>query len=230
MARVSLDDIRGVVPMLPGPDAAAAAQAGGDAELAWLAGWQGRYPPRLDHPRLVAFAGAHPGADVAGAKAAMTQLLAGQGPLAEAAAALDADLQLFDMGVANADPARSPGAPLSEAAAANAVAYGMTAVGDGLDAIAVIGLSAGGQALRDAAAAGSDDPLAAAARLGAPDLAAMMGALIAARMARTPALIAGASAEAARLLLARLAPGAADHVRTGVDPAQAIAAWRARLG
>jgi nicotinate-nucleotide--dimethylbenzimidazole phosphoribosyltransferase len=71
---VSLDEIRALSTQLPGPDieagtAAAARQAqltkpagslGRLEELAvWLATWQARHPPRLDHPRTVVFAGNH---------------------------------------------------------------------------------------------------------------------------------------------------------------------------
>ena len=70
----NLDEIRGLLAHLPGPDieagtAAAARQAqltkpagslGRLEELAiWLAKWQARHPPRLDHPRTLVFAGNH---------------------------------------------------------------------------------------------------------------------------------------------------------------------------
>jgi len=69
-----LDEIRALVAHLPGPDlAAGSAAATREAQLtkpagalgrleelaAWLATWQGRHPPRLDHPRTIVFAGNH---------------------------------------------------------------------------------------------------------------------------------------------------------------------------
>src|SRR6266705_6962256 len=70
----SLDEIRALLAHLPGPDleagsAAATREAhltkpagalGRLEELAtWLATWQGRHPPRIEHPRTVVFAGNH---------------------------------------------------------------------------------------------------------------------------------------------------------------------------
>src|SRR6266446_5653199 len=70
----NLDEIRSLLAQSPGPDleagaAAAARQAqltkpagslGRLEELAiWLATWQARHPPRLDHPRTLVFAGNH---------------------------------------------------------------------------------------------------------------------------------------------------------------------------
>ena len=69
-----LDEIRALMAHLPGPDleagaAATARQAeltkpagalGRLEELAiWLASWQARHPPQLDHPRTLVFAGNH---------------------------------------------------------------------------------------------------------------------------------------------------------------------------
>src|SRR4051794_29190229 len=70
----SLDEIRALLPHLPGPDLEAAnAAALRESQLtkpagalgrleeiaAWLATWQGRHPPTADHPRTVVFAGNH---------------------------------------------------------------------------------------------------------------------------------------------------------------------------
>src|SRR6187401_169822 len=70
----SLDEIRALLVHLPGPDLdAGSAAATRERQLtkpagalgrleelaAWLASWQGRHPPTLDHPRTVVFAGNH---------------------------------------------------------------------------------------------------------------------------------------------------------------------------
>ena len=67
-------DIHAMLARLPGPDASIAAQvAARDSRLtkppgslgrleeivAWLAQWQGRYPPSMDNPRACVFAGNH---------------------------------------------------------------------------------------------------------------------------------------------------------------------------
>ena len=71
---VSFEEIRALVRELPGPDLeAASAAAAREGQLtkppgslgrleelaAWLATWQGRHPPRIDHPRVCVFAGNH---------------------------------------------------------------------------------------------------------------------------------------------------------------------------
>ena len=70
----SLDEIRALLAHLPGPDLeAGSAAATREAQLTkppgalgrledlagWLATWQGRHPPRIEHPRTVVFAGNH---------------------------------------------------------------------------------------------------------------------------------------------------------------------------
>jgi nicotinate-nucleotide--dimethylbenzimidazole phosphoribosyltransferase len=69
-----LDDVRGILADLPGPDADAARRtAGREPRLtkppgslgrleelsAWLSAWQGRHPPRLERPAARVFAGSH---------------------------------------------------------------------------------------------------------------------------------------------------------------------------
>src|SRR3954471_681891 len=70
----NLDEIRALMAHLPGPDLEAGTAAaererqltkpagalGRLEELAgWLATWQGRHPPAIEHPRTVVFAGNH---------------------------------------------------------------------------------------------------------------------------------------------------------------------------
>src|SRR5581483_7955553 len=70
----NFQEIRALLTELPGPDLAAGTAAtqresqltkpagalGRLEELtAWLATWQGRHPPKLDHPRTCVFAGNH---------------------------------------------------------------------------------------------------------------------------------------------------------------------------
>jgi len=59
--------------------------------------------------------------------------------------------------------------------------------------------------------AAADDPLDALRRLGGPELSAVAGAVIAARMARIPVLLDGFASTAAAAVLARARPDALDH-------------------
>jgi nicotinate-nucleotide--dimethylbenzimidazole phosphoribosyltransferase len=65
------------------------------------------------------------------------------------------------------------------------------------------------------AAATLNDPLAALACLGGRELAAMAGAMLAARQARVPVILDGFIACAAASVLERAAPGALDHAVAG---------------
>ncbi len=67
----------------------------------------------------------------------------------------------------------------------------------------------------------SDDPLEIAARLGGRELAAILGATIAARMRRIPVLLDGFVCTAAAAPLAKLTQGGLDHVEVGHASAEA---------
>jgi nicotinate-nucleotide--dimethylbenzimidazole phosphoribosyltransferase len=67
----------------------------------------------------------------------------------------------------------------------------------------------------------SDDPLAVAASLGGRELAAIMGAVIAARLRHIPVLLDGFVCTAAAAPLAKLAPGGLDHTEIGHASAEA---------
>ena len=155
----SLDEIRALMAHLPGPDLSAGTAAavrerqltkpagalGRLEELAaWLATWQGRHPPRLDHPRTVVFAGNHGvaargvSAYPASVTAQMVQnFIAGGAAVNQLCKTVDADLRVYEMNLdePTADIVEAPA--MSEAECAGAIAYGMMAVEPGLDAIAV---------------------------------------------------------------------------------------------
>src|SRR5947207_15822287 len=154
-----LDEIRGLIAHLPGPDLEAATAAavrerqltkpagalGRIEELAaWLATWQGRHPPRLDHPRTVVFAANHGVAarGVSAYPAAVTaqmvqNFIAGGAAVNQLCRAVDADLRVYEMNLdtPTADIVEAPA--MSEAECARAIAYGMMAVEPGIDALAV---------------------------------------------------------------------------------------------
>ena len=118
-AVASLDEIRALIAHLPGPDleagsAAAAREAqltkpagalGRLEELAgWLATWQARHPPRVEHPRTVVFAGNHGVAarGVSAYPAAVTaqmvqNFIAGGAAVNQLCRVIDADLRVYEM-------------------------------------------------------------------------------------------------------------------------------------
>src|SRR5947209_18567753 len=154
-----LDEIRALLAHLPGPDLEAATAAavrerqltkpagalGRLEELAaWLATWQGRHPPTLDHPRTVVFAGNHGvaargfSAYPATVTAQMVQnFIAGGAAVNQLCRFIDADLRVYEMNLdaPTADIVEAPA--MSEEECARAIAYGMMAVEPGIDALAV---------------------------------------------------------------------------------------------
>ncbi|ROU00243.1 nicotinate-nucleotide--dimethylbenzimidazole phosphoribosyltransferase [Histidinibacterium lentulum] len=146
-----------------------------------------------------------------------------QGPAmngAEVAAAMEAGRAALDpaadllivgeMGIGNTTSAAALAAALWGGAGADWVGRGTGVDDAGLarKAAAVdAGLARHGAAL--------DDPLEALACLGGRELAAMAGAILAARMARVPVILDGFIACAAASVLERAGPGALDHAVAG---------------
>jgi nicotinate-nucleotide--dimethylbenzimidazole phosphoribosyltransferase len=154
-----LDEIRALLAHLPGPDLDAGSAAatceralakpvgalGRLEELAlWLATWQGRHPPRLDHPRTIVFAANHGVAahGVSALPAAATaqmvhRVVAGGAAVNQLCQVIDADLRVYEMNLDSptADIVDAPA--MSEEECAGAIAYGMMAVEPGIDALAV---------------------------------------------------------------------------------------------
>ena len=231
----SLAEIRSLLDALPAaPDAGdPTPDASGllGALRHWLAVWQGREPPCLDRPRLAVFLGSAGGtAGIAAAQEIVAAFQAGTATAARLAPAYDAELRLYEMALgASASDGDDGDAALSDAACATAMAYGMTAVDDGVDLLCV---AAAGPGVDRAAAAlcaalhGSDlidpptargdvaaeaDSLAALRRHGGHAMAAAAGAIIAARMGRVPVLVDGFAATAAAAVLHRLDASILDH-------------------
>jgi nicotinate-nucleotide--dimethylbenzimidazole phosphoribosyltransferase len=155
----SLDEIRGLMAHLPGPDLEAGTAAaererqltkpagalGRLEELAaWLATWQGRHPPAVEHPRTVVFAGNHGVAarGVSAYPAAVTaqmvqNFIAGGAAVNQLCKVVDADLRVYEMNLDTPTGDIVEGPAMSEAECGRAIAYGMMAVEPGLDALAV---------------------------------------------------------------------------------------------
>src|SRR5689334_2126882 len=155
----SLDEIRALMGHLPGPDLDAGAAAalrekqltkpagalGRLEELAaWLATWQGRHPPTLDHPRTVVFAANHGvaahgvSAYPAEVTAQMVQnFIAGGAAINQLCRLIDADLRVYEMNLDTPTADIVAEAAMTEEECARAIAYGMMAVEPGIDALAV---------------------------------------------------------------------------------------------
>jgi nicotinate-nucleotide--dimethylbenzimidazole phosphoribosyltransferase len=271
----NLEEIRALMAHLPGPDleagtAAAARQAqltkppgslGRLEELAiWLATWQARHPPRLDHPRTLVFAGNHGVAarGVSAYPAAVTaemvqNFIAGGAAINQLCRAAEAELKVYEMNldVPTGDIVVEPA--MSEEECAKAMAYGMMAVEPGIDALALgemgignttaaaalcAGLFGGGAELwagpgtgvagaaldakRQAVAAAvahhrpqARDPFDMLRRLGGLELAAIAGAVMAARLGRVPVVLDGFASTAAAAVLFAADPHALDHCIVG---------------
>ena len=273
----TLAEILDLMAELPGPDlAAATATATREAQLTkppgslgrleelslWLAQWQGRHPPRMEHPRIAVFAGNHGVArrGVSAYPAEVTRqmvqnFIAGGAAVNQLAALAEADLRVYELALEQPTADFTEGPAMTEEDCARAIAYGMMAVETGFDVLALgemgianttsaaavcLGLFGGapadwvgrgtgvddagiarkrevvGQAVETnrpamAGAEGAVAPLQVLRCLGGLELAAILGAILAARMARTPVLLDGFTCCAAAAVLFALDPRALDH-------------------
>lgn len=266
------DEIRRLLRELPGPDLeAASAVATREAQLTkpagalgrleditqWLATWQGRKQPRINRPRITVFAANH-GIAAKGVSAypssvtrqMVDNFLSGGAAVNQLVGVIDGDLRVYELDLDNptADFTQEPA--MSEAACAQAMAYGMMAVEQGIDVIGLgemgignttsaaalcLGLFGGtaedwvgpgtgvsGAALTrkiDAVQAAYElhkptcgsDGLAWLAAVGGLELAAIAGAVVAARLAKTPVLLDGFVSTAAAAVIYAMDPRALDH-------------------
>ncbi|KZD12789.1 nicotinate-nucleotide--dimethylbenzimidazole phosphoribosyltransferase [Oceanibaculum pacificum] len=254
----NFSEIRRMLDELPPADRAAEAAAGTAAGegmgmlsglARFLAAWQGRATPQLNHPRICVFAASQGVAAGLGVdpsaltEASVKRFLDGDTPLNRLVDTLDADLRVYELSVEVPTENIAAQPAMSEADCARAMTYGMIAVEPGIDVLALAGVS--GEAKLPAAAlaslllggtardwlgadAGSArlalvdqavalhagakaDPLEALRRLGGLDIAAMAGAILACRFARTPVLIDGVEGLAAAAVLRALRPTAIEH-------------------
>lgn len=214
----------------------------------WLAASTGR-PPRVLRPVVALFAGTHAagGDGPAEVQAFVDRTAAGGSAVNQACAAGDIGLKIFDLAldVPVDDIARE--AALDERGCAATIAFGMEAVAGGTDLLVLAGFGGeGGRVSAEALTAGlqpqaefevSDgaraalalhrghlaDPLEALRRLGGRETAALVGAIVAARMERVPVLLDGAAALAAATVVARLAEGALAHCLVADSGGDALA-------
>lgn len=248
----NLADIREVLAKLPGADLECATQARTKAAeteldtesaeiLSWLARWQGKFPPRLHHPRLILFASDH-GLSDGSEKAQMLveQILAHAAPVCAAAQSIDADLRVYELDLATPTADCAQTAAMGEGECTAAIVYGMMAIEMGLD---IVGLAAISNGSKFSAAAiayilgyeelaqfwaenapanfltqtnllhapYAAEPLELLRRAGGREIAAIVGAIIAARMAKLPVLLEGAAGLAAAMILWASEPRTIKH-------------------
>ena len=269
--RANLEEMRALLRRLPGPDLEArsiamtreaqltkpAGALGRLEELsAWMAAWQGKHPPTVNHPRSAVFAGNHGVAShgvsafPASVTAQMVQnFIAGGAAVNQLCRAVDADLRVYELALEEPTADFTRGPALSDEDCALAIAYGMTAVETGVDLLAVgemgianttsaaalccalfggkaeewvgpgTGLAGDGLARKTAVVAEgvarhraeTAEPFELLRRLGGRELAAIVGAVMAARQARVPVLLDGYAATAAAAVLHAADPHALDH-------------------
>jgi nicotinate-nucleotide--dimethylbenzimidazole phosphoribosyltransferase len=267
----SLDEIRALLREFPGPDLeAGTAAAQHQAQLTkpagslgrleelvqWLATWQGRHPPQVEHLHTAVFAGNHGVADqgVSAYPQAVTQQMVlnfidGGAAINQLCGLVDADLRVYELALDEPTRDFTQAPAMDEEDCARAIAYGMAAVETGVDVLALgemgianttsaaalcLGLFGGEagdwvgrgtgiddaalQCKTDAVARGValhrdrlDDPFEVLRCLGGLELAAIVGAVMAARMARIPVVLDGFTCTAAAAVLHAADLHALDH-------------------
>jgi nicotinate-nucleotide--dimethylbenzimidazole phosphoribosyltransferase len=269
------DDVRRLIPMMPGPDEAAVAEvrerdrqltkpAGSLGRLEWLvewlAAWQGKAPPTIDRPLVCVFAGSH-GVAKRGVSAypaevnrqMLENFAAGGAAINQICATFGLGFKVFDLALdlPTKDIAEAPA--MDEKACVATMAFGMEAIAGGADLLAVGEMGIGNTTIAAAIYAalyggpaeawvgrgtGVDDdglerkiaaveaaldlhrdhlsdPLEVLRRLGGRDVAAIAGAILAARLQRIPVVFDGYVATAAAAVLHALDPHAVDHCVAG---------------
>ncbi len=184
----------------------------------WLAAAQYKQKPDIRHPRVALFMashGAYPEKQT-GLAEALKQLRAGTHALSPLAQDANADLQVYEMASETAPRDFRQEVSLQSADAAHATSYGLMAVQPGIDLLVVAALNPAaenaGEKIIESIKAGMQ-PLEALLNYGSLDIAAIIGALIAARLAHIPVLLDGKGAAAAAAVLQALRSDAVLHTR-----------------
>jgi nicotinate-nucleotide--dimethylbenzimidazole phosphoribosyltransferase len=201
------DDIRNLVAMYPPlspPDPAAG-----------LAAWYRAVRPdghfTLRYPRILLFAGSHGTAPLAATEAEITALTDTTHPLARACRALDAELAVHELALTE------PVVTFDPQDCAQAIAYSMMMVDQTVDIIGVAafgaGVGAAAQRLQTALVhvEEAQDPLPLLLSHGGRETAAVLGLILAARLARVPVVLGGNAAGAALALAQTLGPDVTAH-------------------
>lgn len=266
----TLDEMREILRGIPGPDLDAATKtAEREAQLTkpqgalgrleeltgWLATWQGRHPPSVEHPRTAVFAGNHGVAaqGVSAFPASVTEQMVqnfvhGGAAVNQLCQTFDADLRVYEMALEEPTRDFTVDTAMSDEECARAMAYGMMAVEPGLDVLCLGEMGIGNTTSASAMAAalfggevqdwvgagtgvsgcayekkvrvvkegvakhgGAGDALDILAALGGQELAAITGAVLAARIARLPVVLDGFACTVAASILFKIDAKAIDH-------------------
>lgn len=269
------DDIRALLPLMPGPEENAVAAvrrrerdltkpAGSLGRLEdiveWLAAWQGAEKPTVNRPQVCIFAANH-GVVKRGVspypqsvtRAMLENFAAGGAAINQICETYGLGLKVFDLALDLPTPDIAEAAALDEKTCAATMAFGMEAIAGGTDllclgemgignttiAAAIYTALYGGPARRWVGpGTGSDhagmmrkalaveeamahhagqltDPLEILRRVGGREIAALCGAILAARMQRIPVILDGYVVSAAAAILHALDDTALDHCIAG---------------
>lgn len=117
---------------------------------AWLAGWQSRYPPRLEKPTLAIFAGSHgisqngvTLSSIDSTREKVEALRAGQAPLSAISTQVDANIRVFELALDKPTKNIATEAAMTERECAATIAYGFEALEGEPDLIALGVIGAG---------------------------------------------------------------------------------------
>jgi len=272
----TLDEIHVLLKELPGPSREAAKAAeerqtqltkplgalGRLEELAvWLAAWQGKKKPQVERPFTAVFAGNH-GIAAKGVSAYPTEVtkqmvanfIHGGAAVNQLCGLADSDLRVYELALDEPTADFSEQPAMEEEDFVRAIAYGMMAVEEGIDVLAVgemgIGNTTSAAAICTALYGGdaadwvgrgtgvddetlalktklinqaielhkptfADDPFQILRCVGGLELAAIVGAVIAARLARTPVVLDGYTCTAAAAVLHAIDDRLLDHCGVG---------------
>lgn len=117
---------------------------------AWLSGWQGRYPPRIEMPTLAIFAGSHGLSEDGGTLSSneitrekVDALREGRAPLSAIAAQVGANIRVFELAIEKPTPNIAETAAMTERECAATIAYGFEALEGEPDLVALGVVGAG---------------------------------------------------------------------------------------
>ena len=235
----------------------------------WLAGWQANYPPKVDRPITVVFAGNHGVVDqgvAAYPQEVTAQMVAnfqsGGAAVNQICETFGAGLKVFELALELPTGDITKEAALDEKSCVATIAYGMEAIADDPDLLCIGEMGIGNttiaaaicyglfggraadwvgpgtgvdekglkrkiDAVERAVALHKDhlgDPLEVLARLGGREIAAMVGAILSARLSNIPLLIDGYIASSAAAVVHAISPSGLDHciaAHCSAEPAHA---------